>query len=112
MTLDVNHLLSALILILQNIEKDLNEKVYEDKEVPADENLEALNITHTLSDGDKSVITTHDIGIKPKKQNRIRSKSHENKRLVLADDIDNHSVQETKSEKPQTVKLDATNLDT
>ena len=66
MTLDVNHLLTALTLILQNIEKDLNEKVYEDK-VPADENLEALTITHTLSDGDKSVITTHDIGIKPKK---------------------------------------------
>ena len=43
-----------------------------------------------LSDEEKSVITTFDIGIKTKKQNKIRSKSQENR--VLVEDIDYHPI--------------------
>ena len=62
--------------------------MYEDN---AATNENALDRTQTFSDGDKSVITTFDIGIKTKKKNRIRSKSHESNR-VLVEDIDYHPI--------------------
>ena len=54
-------------------------------------NASALDNTQSRNDLDKSVITTRDIGIKTKKQNRIRSKSHEGTRK-LVEDIDYHPV--------------------
>ena len=62
--------------------------MYEDKVAANDI---ALDKTQSRNDLDKSVITTRDIGIKTKKQNRIRSKSHEGKK-VLVGDIDYHPV--------------------
>ena len=70
--------------------------MYEQK-VSADESY--LDKSQSFNDGDKSVITTHDIGIKAKRQNLSRSKSHESNR-VLIDGIDYKSIQETKSNNP------------